>query len=102
MTIERRIVISLRDIRAVIFECKCGARSTQPFDTGIALPETCPRNHRWDMKSGPAVTYAPEVKFTKMLEELIKQAEIGPSGFRVLLELNDPNAPDASSASASA
>lgn len=41
MTFERKIVAGLEDIKAVILECKCGARISVPTDKLQGIPETC-------------------------------------------------------------
>ena len=92
MTIERRLVVPIRDIKAVIFECSvCGARTVQPLGPDVVLPRTCPREHRWEMFTGQNAGYGPEGKLTRTLGELAALGTAAPNGFRVLLELEEPS-----------
>jgi hypothetical protein len=53
MTVERKIVASLGDIKNVTFECvrvnrnghKCGAKVTVPPDVASDIPHVCPQCH---------------------------------------------------------
>jgi len=103
VTIERKCVIALNDIKAVSFECtssSCGARlSISPENinrTGIgrAIPFRCPScNEEWRDKSpaqiekGMMMT-APEEFIAALLKLTDKNCRV--YGFRIFLEIEQP------------
>ena len=96
MTVERRIVLKLTDIKAVSLECiKCGRRFTSKPDDPKTL-HTCPCGQTWQF-SGPEIPVdaKPFNQFLLALRDsllmLASEKDKGPSaGFRVLLEVDEP------------
>jgi hypothetical protein len=97
MTVERRIVLKLTDIKAVSLECiKCGRRLTSKPDDPKTL-HTCPCGQTWQF-SGPDIPADanPFNQFLLALRDslasLAREKEQGrPSaGFHVLLEVDEP------------
>ncbi len=100
MTIERKIIIDLEDIRAVVFECiSCLSRVSIPPQTrgNTRIPNECPQcSAKWStldpLKDGDRISLTPHVNFVTSIErlkffsdELMKMA-----GFKILLELQEP------------
>ncbi len=95
MTIERRILVGLRDIKALSFECnKCHARISVSPDAGKVPAYQCPEcEHPWrgsDAYTNKEVTtpYVALVKAISTLRSLNNNAE----GFTILLEFEEPKA----------
>ena len=91
MTVERRVMVSLDEIKAITFECSregCGARITlSPAD--LVLPDACPRDHRWDMYEQEGQRSLP-ARFAIALQSVIAEGTKNARGFRILLEIESP------------
>jgi hypothetical protein len=101
MTVERRLVVGLDDIKGVCFEClnpKCGGRHTFAPDKISNIPAICPHcRETWlaSRPTGHAVpAVSPYVSFTGAIvdiQALLKTEGISPPGFRILLEFEEPS-----------
>src|SRR5437016_5498931 len=100
MTREKRLVVSLGDIRAVTFECKeeiCKARvSVRPAELQRELMDACPscKTRWWGTETG-AVTQIPTVtsSYIALVEALAAIAAGGTEEtmkFRLLFEFDEP------------
>lgn len=80
MTSESRLIIDLSDIRAIVFECRCGARVNTPFpaDRNPRITE-CP-------SCGESWGFIP-IEFLKALETQRNENDKG-GPFRLRFELN--------------
>ena len=93
MTIERKIIIGIEDIKAVTFECTaCLSRlSVNPERIG-PKPLKCPHcQQNWSWIEGRSGTSAsPFVSFTESIERLRALATNGDVsvGFRILLQFD--------------
>lgn len=89
MTVERKIVVGLEDIKAVTFEChKCKSRLSFLPDRQIDIPQQCNCGQRWII--GDVPTNSPFRKFTDALHAARNMLKPESSGFRVLLEFDEP------------
>jgi hypothetical protein len=98
VTIERRMIAGIADIKAVTFQClSCNARTTVPASSLREVPRTCSLcNAVWwtggDISanvstSGPAATaFIQAIATLKILMREKKDA------FRILLEFEEPTA----------
>jgi hypothetical protein len=97
MTLERRFLVGLEDIAAVVFECNhCHARiSLSPDNIGV-LKGNCPRcTYSWQFlepASAPLVPNLSKSYFTNFTEALGKIRRMEPQtiGFKLLLEFKEP------------
>lgn len=91
MTVERKIVFGLSDIKAVIFECiKCKSRTALSPEEWKEPPSRCPAGHAWEWNvySDYRSTESP---FLAFLTSLRKLSELGSEkGFRIMLEIAEP------------
>jgi hypothetical protein len=98
MTIERKLIVGLEDIRAICFECaSCRARlMLRPGDVK-EIPRQCPHcPNAWNNNSGIVM----EKKKTTAFEDLVLSLETISTlmqnrepgkGFRILFEFEEPN-----------
>ena len=91
MTVERRIIVGLDDIKAVSFEClKCPFKISASPDKVIEIPMHCANGHDWFMgQEFPMLSPLPQM-FTDSLARLRFLVAQGTMGFRILLELAEP------------
>jgi len=96
VTIERKIVVSLEEIKAVIFECAtkdCKARTVLSPQNISSIPEQCPHNHHWDWKSRKEIeqhsSKTPYPAFIASLKRLTSPDSYCP-GFHIFLEFDEP------------
>jgi len=93
MTIERRIVAGLEDIKAVIFECaKCGSRVCRPPDRIGEIPFHCECGQQW-RQSSPIPPSLPEPHIDRFIRAIPIVRTINrenPLGFRILFEFEEP------------
>jgi hypothetical protein len=99
MTIERKIIIGLEDIKAVIFAChSCLSRVSVPPQVGshMRIPTECPQcRAKWSLldpvKYGDHVA-TPYVNFVMSLQRLraFTKETTDATGFTVLLEFQEP------------
>jgi hypothetical protein len=100
MTIERKLVIALDDIKALVFECiMCLSRVSVPPRAGnVQIPRECPQCHRkWSLLDLSQYEHvaSPFVNFTTSVQQLqsFPKEVIDMAGFRVLLEIEEPRMP---------
>ena len=100
MTIERKIVVGLDDIKAVSFECKkCDTRLTIIPGDIKEIPQRCPKpncSSEWHISAGIII----EQKKTTVFEDLVlsletirtlmKNQSSPERGFRILFEFEHP------------
>jgi hypothetical protein len=84
MTLEKKLIIGLDDIKRVYFECKkCGARSIFAQRSMIKVPHSC------QGCSAPFIAgdydESPAVKF---IDNFLGMQKATDSGLRILLELD--------------
>jgi DNA-directed RNA polymerase subunit RPC12/RpoP len=86
MTIERRFVVSLADVKAVTLRCEsCGTRITYKPSDDVDIPVACPLNHRWE--SHAAGNRGPALRLINALQDSLKGTR---QGFELLLEFEAP------------
>jgi hypothetical protein len=91
MTVERKILFGLDDIKAISFQCdSCKYRITMSPDEVRDLPRNCPNGHRWIVGEQQAKTFPPIQMFSDNLVTLRKLAEQKVLGFKILLEFDEP------------
>jgi len=95
MTLERRIIAGLEDVRAISLECnKCRARVTFSADSKVDVPVACERcGHPW--RSANSVNaYKTNDSAVVSLVQAIPNIRIllneNALGFRVLFEFYEP------------
>jgi DNA replicative helicase MCM subunit Mcm2 (Cdc46/Mcm family) len=98
MTIERKVIFGLEDIKALVFECnECSARvSISPRDgKSINMPSKCPQcPQKWlalDLAQHDSVG-SPVTNLISSIERLraIPAVVLKEMGFRILLEFDEP------------
>jgi hypothetical protein len=93
MTFERKIVVGLEDIKAVIFQCnRCGSRIVLTPQSLDSLPKVCPQDHPWKTNI-PVESYNASTLnlFTITLKKLVDRLHED-NGFKVYLEFEEPKA----------
>lgn len=85
MTQERRIIVSLDEIKAFVFECnRCKSRVSIPPEAFEFIPENCPHGHSWQSAGlGHGGTFLKAIKHLK--DPIYEKA-----GFRIFLEFEEP------------
>jgi hypothetical protein len=96
MTIERKVIVGVEDVKAVIFECKgCKARVTISPD-GARIPQRCPNCQEQWLSSSVSTTSTSLSAYVAFLESLGKMREkaLETNGewpkFRILFEFDEP------------
>jgi hypothetical protein len=101
MTIERKFIVGIEDIRALVFECNsCHSRlSVQPGHLTVpTIPLQCPQcQERWSLpdpfrRDRVASPFASFVESIELLRS-IKPEAMEAAGFKMLLELEEPRVP---------
>lgn len=95
MTVERRIIVGLEDIKAVSLECnECHSKITLPPDLKSDIPASCERcNHPW---RAPQVVGSIRTcdsiiaTFTHSIPTIRELMHAKSFGFSVLLEFDEP------------
>jgi hypothetical protein len=97
MTIERKLIVGIEDIKAVVFECKsCLSRMSILPKEGASknIPTACPycRAEWWNFQtSARAPVFSLAHLFVESIERLRSLANEGVElGARILLELEEP------------
>lgn len=91
MTFERKIIVGLEEIKALVFECnECGARTIIPLEKLSSIPKECPNGHRWDWNVKPDITGSPYLIFMLSLKKLIDPQYEKAAHFKIFLELEEP------------
>ncbi len=96
MTVERRMIVGIDDIRAVAFQCSaCKTRLTIPADSLREVPRQCTScNAVWwrgdeitthVSTSGPAA-----MAFIQAIRTLAVMMRLKKDAFRIFLELEEP------------
>jgi len=104
MTSERRIVVSLSDIKLISYECKyCGARVSFSPDCVIDAADQCFQCKKSWAVSQPSerdiiatqhfTAASPERKACMAISAMRNQDVTRSLGFRILLELEEPSTP---------
>ena len=100
MTSEKRILVGFEDIKAVSLECKkCNVRFTYAPSQILRVPETCPNpncNSVWSPKPTRGFTDTERPISVRFLDDMLnvlieEQKQLGPNGFRILLEFDEAN-----------
>jgi len=95
MTFDRKIVVSLDEISAVVFECnQCKARVVVQPERVTLPPTFCPNGHgwNWNVASEHSEVAAPAGAWVLSLNRLRLPDASQRYGFRVLLEFKEPSA----------
>jgi len=108
MTFERRIVVSLGDIKLVCYECKskgCRAKVCVSPDSSMEPPERCPQcKAEWqkrydpqdDKRTPPTLIERGKqpsvVQLVRAVADMRNHEIAGPLGFRILLEFEETSA----------
>ena len=92
MTFERKIVVGLEEIKAVIFQCsKCESRMSIAPDRFDAIPEQCPNGH--PMLTAKTLPHdfggSLMLGFLMALKKL-KDPIYDSVGFKIFLEFEEP------------
>ena len=97
MTIERRLVADIKDIKGVCFKCEsCGLRHTVPPDKIGDIPRKCPRCQNTWIHFPPSAHTPEAIPFVDLASSIERVWEMdnskdGPKpGFRILLEFEAP------------
>jgi|SRR5712691_11411305 len=102
MTSERRIIVSLADIKLISYECKkCGARVSFSPDAVLGATELCfqckhPWQSAYDDVPMPTPAYSvqsPTRKLSRAIASMRNPDVAGPLGFRILFEFEEPSMP---------
>lgn len=97
MAIERKLIVGIEDIKALVFECNSCLSRLSVAPAHLTMLTRCPQcNREWslldpferlDQVISPFANFASSVE---RLRSLTKQAtEV--AGFRMLIELEEPN-----------
>ena len=91
MTIKRRLVVSLADIRAVTLQCsKCSYSVSAAPQEGLVIPEECPQGHAW-RPFGESGAGTMERRFMEILKSALTRPNDPQSNrFTLLLEFDAP------------
>jgi hypothetical protein len=90
MTIERRIVVGLGDIKAVSFQCsKCEYRISMSPDKVHGIPAHRPDGHDWVLGKEVTLIVPPLLQFTETLARLRTLAGQKVLGFEILFEFDE-------------
>jgi hypothetical protein len=91
MTVERKIVVGLTDIKAISFQCdNCEYRITMSPDKVSQLPASCLNGHRWISGEVGMIALPPLLLFGNTISKLRTLAEQKALGFKILLEFDEP------------
>ena len=91
MTIERRIIMSLSEIKAVVFECNsCKSRTSIVPEKLETVPKECPNGHIWQSRFGLEHNDYIFMAFITSLKQLRAPRE-EKTGFKVFLEFEEPS-----------
>jgi hypothetical protein len=90
MTVERKWILKLKDVKAITFQCaRCEGRiSVSPTERGFQWPATCPMGHRWEFYETER-KHSRDARFLIALQDIVTATD-QESGFNVLLEFDEP------------
>jgi len=90
MTFEHRIVVSLSEIKAIIFECnECQSRSAIVPEKLDSIPKRCPNGHAWAPDTGAEHSGWMFSALTKSIRTL-RDPLYENVGFKIFLEFEEP------------
>jgi hypothetical protein len=96
MTVERKIIVGLADLKAIVFECRqerCKARVTVLPDRAF-IPQRCPACGREWMPSAPPEGKITLSNYANLVEAIAKIRAQEPNDewprFNMLLEFDEP------------
>lgn len=90
MTIERRIVVGLEDIKRISFQCeKCAFRITMSPQEIVEIPMGCP-NHSWLHGNLRQMNANSVMYFLSGLNALRSVTSEVSMGFKILIEFDEP------------
>lgn len=94
MTVEHNVVVGLRDINAIILECKnsqCRKRIQYQPDAVIEIPQLCTCGKVWSVPTviSTRQTDFPLVNFVNLLVAIRGLVEDQGIGFKILLQFAD-------------
>lgn len=93
MTFEHKLLIGLDEIKALVFQCnECNSRTVVAPES-IERPFTkCPQGHAWDWNAPTEFKEfsSPFLAFFYAVKRLRDPVREKSSGFRLLLELEEP------------
>jgi DNA replicative helicase MCM subunit Mcm2 (Cdc46/Mcm family) len=93
MTFERKVVVSLDEITAIVFECtRCGSKVVTTPERMTLPPTFCPNGHgwNWNIESEHKEVAAPAGAWLASLNRLRLKDTVQSYGFRILLEFKEP------------
>jgi len=91
MTIERRLIVGLGDIKSVSYQCnECSFRVTMSPDHFGEIPHGCPSGHRWIQGERQISQSSPILKFAETLGALRTLSANKALGFQIFLEFDEP------------
>jgi hypothetical protein len=91
MTIERRIIAGLEDVKYIVFQCnECAFRISMSPDDIRQIPENCLGGHKWEVGQQEAKVLSPLRSFTTSFQQLRILIGQKSFGFRILLEFEEP------------
>lgn len=94
MTREHKLVVGLDEIKNLVLECTykdCRTKVAFSPDKTDILPQSCPHGHTWEWGSKQAAMDSPMAIWVRLLRKLRDSAD-SKSGFRILLEFDEPDA----------
>jgi len=90
MTVERKVVIGLDEIKAIIFQCiKCGSRMCIPPDKFDSIPSQFPNGHAMLTQFPPDFAGSTLLAFLTGLRKL-REPLYETAGFKIFLEFEEP------------
>ena len=91
MTFERKIIVGLEEIKALVFQCnECEARTVIPIGKLSSIPTECPTGHSWDANAAPDSPKSPYFAFMFSLKRLMDPQYEKAARFKIFLELEEP------------
>ena len=93
MTNERRLLVSVDEIKALVFECKvndCGARISIRPEKIEGVPVACPRGHAWKWDTLAEKRLQGSLLHLLVINLKHMQVSAEHCGFRIFLEFEEP------------
>lgn len=90
MTFEHKIIASVADVKAVIFQCNnCGSKMSIPPNKLDAIPDKCPNGHGFAPAPPDFAGSIPGAFITSIKK--LSDPIYANLGFKILLEFDGPN-----------
>lgn len=90
MTFEHKLIVSLEEIKAIVFRCnECKASTCFVPDAFVSLPQNCPNGHVWRVESPTGQLRSVVGTFIVSVVELRKPI-YEKLGFKIFLEFDQP------------